>query len=377
MISVYKNPYVETSNFFKRLKLNTWFYPLIPLLLWAVFALLPFLIPSGKKFYDRHEGFIQGIFYRNLLILVVFYLHAYLILPVLKFHSGKIKYFLCLLVAFVAFTFLLEYLMPKPRYFPLHEKTTDVYKSKPEGPEMRPMPAGRFTPFYFCFPLFTAAVLCSYCYCLLLSFNKREMALSERENANLKTELDFLRSQISPHFMFNVLNSMVSLTRKKSNLLEHSLINMSNLMRYMLYERNGNLIFLKTEVEYLHNYIDLQLLRYGDAVKLNMYISGNFESYQIEPMLLIPFVENAFKHGISMLEEPLIDIFLTVNSGNGTLQFIVLNNISPVKDMQEGGTGIGLQNIKRRMELLYPGRYELHVSNRHDIFKADLLIKMI
>lgn len=167
---------------------------------------------------------------------------------------------------------------------------------------------------------------------------------------------------------------MVSLARKNSELLEASLINMSNLMRYMLYERNGNHIALNTEVEYLKNYVDLQLLRYGDTVKLNMYISGHLEQYRIEPMLLIPFVENAFKHGLSMVENPLIDIFITLT--NSTLQFVVLNNISPVADMEESETGIGLQNIKRRLELLYPGKYSLKVSTREEVFKAELIIKL-
>jgi LytS/YehU family sensor histidine kinase len=147
-------------------------------------------------------------------------------------------------------------------------------------------------------------------------------------------------------------------------------------MRYMLYERNGNVIFLKTEIEYLRNYIDLQLLRYGDTVKLNMYVNGNFDFYHIEPMLLLPFVENAFKHGISMIAEPLIDIFLTVSDQTDTLQFVVLNNISPVKDMQESETGIGLQNIKRRLELLYPGKHKLNLSNQDEVFKAEIIIKL-
>jgi LytS/YehU family sensor histidine kinase len=263
---------------------------------------------------------------------------------------------------------------PKNPPFPVGQELTS-FKGNQQKQLLYDRPQRPFSVFFH-LPPFAIAILCSYCYCLLLGFNKREMVLSERENTQLKTELSFLRSQISPHFMFNVLNSMVSLARKNSDLLEPSLINMSNLMRYMLYERNGNVIFLKTEIEYLRNYIDLQLLRYGDTVKLNMYVNGNFDFYHIEPMLLLPFVENAFKHGISMIAEPLIDIFLTVSDQTDTLQFVVLNNISPVKDMQESETGIGLQNIKRRLELLYPGKHKLNLSNQDEVFKAEIIIKL-
>ena len=300
------------------------------------------------------------MFYRNLLILAVFYLHAYLLFPLLQQANGLTLYTAGILLCFLAYLSLSVYMhmsetIPPDRIAP-----------------MIPKPPA-FNPF-FAIPPFAISILSSYCYRILLNISSRERALSKRENAQLKTELNFLRSQISPHFMFNVLNSMVSLARKNSDLLEPSLINMSNLMRYMLYERNGNHIALNTEVEYLKNYVDLQLLRYGDTVKLNMYISGQLELYRIEPMLLIPFVENAFKHGLSMVDDPLIDIFITMT--NDTLQFVVLNNISPVADMEESETGIGLQNIRRRMELLYPGKHTLLVSAREQVYKAEIMIKL-
>src|SRR5205085_7019396 len=112
----------------------------------------------------------------------------------------------------------------------------------------------------------------------------------------LKSELSFLRSQISPHFMFNVINNIVALARKKSDLVEPSLIQLSQLMRYFLYDSNAEKVPLEKEVKYLENYIALQQQRIGNnIIKLN--ISGVHGGYEIEPMLLIPFVENAFKHG--------------------------------------------------------------------------------
>jgi LytS/YehU family sensor histidine kinase len=137
---------------------------------------------------------------------------------------------------------------------------------------------------------------------------REEKIKSDLENERLKSELSFLRSQISPHFMFNLLNSMVSLARKKSDLLEPMLIKMSEILRYMLYEKDDSKIPIEKEHAYLNNYIDLQILRFGKKVKVNFESNLENTSLLIEPMLLIPFVENAFKHGTGMIKEPTIDI---------------------------------------------------------------------
>ncbi len=349
----------------KKLTLKSWFYQLVPLLLWTVFAVLPFLFRINDSNFAQHRFFLREMLYKNILNLVVFYGHTYLIYPFLKKKNGLIWYTICLLACFTVYIVIAEHLRPSPQDFA--RMNPQIGAGFPKPPPIN---------IFFSVPAFIITILVSFCYSILTNTNRREKSLKDRENNQLKAELNFLRSQISPHFMFNVLNSMVSLARKKSELLEPSLINMSNLMRYMLYERTDKLVSLKTEVEYLQNYTDLQLLRYGDTVQLNMYITGNLEGYSIEPMLLIPFVENAFKHGISMIDEPLIDVFLTVDPETGTLQFVVFNNISPVKDMQEGGTGIGLQNVQRRLELLYPGKHKLNITNQKSVFKAEIRIKL-
>lgn len=361
-----------TGHYFKqKLLLNAWSYRILPIVLWMVFALLPFLMPAGKEASRMNNGFVMDIFCRNLFILLIFYIHSYLIFPLRK---KTFYYFTSLVLLGVCFVIISHHFRPKRIPFkPDFEiENSRAYPKEKQAFDLPPRPFAVF----FNLPPFLATILCSYCYCLLLGFNKREMLIKEKENAQLKTELSFLRSQISPHFMFNVLNSMVSLARKKSELLEPALINLSALMRYMLYQRNGQTVFLKTEVEYLQNYIDLQLLRYGDIVKLNLYINGKFDAYQIEPMLLLPFVENAFKHGISMVKDPLIDISVKLNQETGTLEFVVLNSISPVKDRTEGETGIGLQNIRRRLELLYPGQYKLNQSNQNKVFKTEVIIAL-
>jgi len=227
---------------------------------------------------------------------------------------------------------------------------------------------------------FTFVILVSISYRIYMDKVKRENHIKELENIHLKTELEFLSSQISPHFMFNVLNTLVFMARKKSDLIEPSLISLSQLMRYMLYENDGGKITLATEAEYLKNYINLQLLRFGDDISINLYLSGDFERYVIEPMLLIPFVENAFKHGIGTLEHPIIDISITVDELRHQLNLIVINEI-PLDGTEpaastKNNSGIGLANVRRRLELLYPDQHVLQLEEKDHAFTARLQINL-
>jgi LytS/YehU family sensor histidine kinase len=190
---------------------------------------------------------------------------------------------------------------------------------------------------------------------------KAEREKKEMENEKLHSELAFLKSQVNPHFLFNILNNICSLARKKSDNTENAIIQLSRIMRYMLYDSKDEKVSLEKEVEYLQNYIDLQRLRISDSVIINFNIEGNMDGKMVEPMLLIPFVENAFKHGVSYLDESNIDIALKV--ANGNLHFRVENNrIKKNDDPVQQKSGIGLKNVLRRLELLYPGKHIINIE---------------
>jgi two-component system LytT family sensor kinase len=206
---------------------------------------------------------------------------------------------------------------------------------------------------------------------------RAEKLQRENEAMQLRMELKFLRSQISPHFLFNILTNLVSLARKKSGHLETSLLMLSRLMRYMLYNA-GEKISLQQEVEYLESYIALQELRFGRDVKIifNIELSHEETNYSIEPMLLIPFVENAFKHGTAYSDQPLIDISLTVRED--VLVFRVKNKFDGGTDIsKDESSGIGLSNVRSRLTLLYPGRYDLVISTDKSLFSIDLTLKLL
>ncbi|WP_373519409.1 sensor histidine kinase, partial [Pricia sp.] len=189
---------------------------------------------------------------------------------------------------------------------------------------------------------------------------RMERTTKERESENLKTELSFLRSQISPHFLFNVLNNIVALVRMKSEKLEPTILKLSSLMQYMLYETDEEMVLLKSEVDYLQSYIDLQQLRFGDRLALNINLDLKEDWHAIEPMLLIPFVENAFKHGTGMIEDPVIDISL--QALDNQLTFRVKNKYLEEDKAKDKVSGIGLANVQRRLDLLYGKNHSLDID---------------
>ena len=205
----------------------------------------------------------------------------------------------------------------------------------------------------------------------------REQRLRQlKENENLKTELSFLRSQISPHFMFNVLNGIVALIRQKSDKLEPVVIELSNLMRYMLYESDEENVSLKTELEYLKSYIDLQTHRFGDDIKLSINIPDLVPDRSIEPMLLIPLVENAFKHGYDVIKDP--EIRLDLELTDTTLTMTIKNKYLIANPLTKGrNAGIGLINLQRRLNLLYPGKHSFEIRAHDNWFTVQftLLLK--
>lgn len=228
---------------------------------------------------------------------------------------------------------------------------------------------------FFNFFFFLFILAASTAYRFITDQVRNERIAREKENENLKTELSLLRSQASPHFMFNVLNNMVALARKKSDLLEPSLMKFSSLMRYMLYEADEEKVLLDKETEYLRAYIDLQQQRFGKNVMVDVTIANPDALYEIEPMLLIPFVENAFKHGTGIIEAA--QIIINLQATNNQLLFSVKNKYNPASvEVKDKTSGIGLANVKRRLDLLYGNQHQLTISKDECWFTIHLQLKL-
>ncbi|WP_394991356.1 sensor histidine kinase [Emticicia sp.] len=330
---------------------NKYLYIFLHGIIWLGYTTLPLLNVELKK--ESTQPNIDPYtskaywFYVSLSCITLFYIHSKYLFPKV-FKQKPINYFLYMVG--------LIFLLVMGRYY---VRITFV-ESEPNQ---------LFFVNVFIQYLFIFVISASYCF--FSEYQKNQQVQREKENERLKSELSFLRSQISPHFMFNLMNSLVSLNRKKSNLVEPVLLKMSDLLRYMLYEKDDKQISLDNEVKYLENYIDLQKVRFADYVDIDFLVQKPLLSKNIEPMLLIPFVENAFKHGVGLVEKPIIKIELqtTVNQ----LIFKVTNKFSSDKqEVKDGASGIGLANVKRRLELLYPNQYVLNVEEQTHFYITEL-----
>jgi len=377
---------------FKNIYTRKYLQPAIHVLFWGLIIMSPYLFSnpsSWKGFTNFHFRQIVN----SVALASFFYFNVYFLYPQLYTRKKIFLYVLSLIATIAALIFLSRYLgnlffadPPRPAMPPIPQGAGHLAPGansahgfgprRPRGGFGGPRGGGLFFWYYtdIIFYIFITGISISYR--IIADNAKLEKIRKERENENLKTELSFLRSQVSPHFIFNILNNMVSLARKKSDMLEPSLIELSKLMRYMLYENDDERVSLAREVEYLKSYIALQLLRFGDDVTIVFNAPEEINAYYIEPMLLAPFVENAFKHGVGMVEDPKIDIVLTVDNATGWLDFKVMNTIAPQQHTKDKSSGIGLANVRRRLELLYKEDYKLDIMQNDNIFIADLKLKL-
>ena len=343
------------------------FLILIHTISWLIVFSIPTILQAVNGEEIHAEKFIRPTFIVfHLVVVALFYLNAFLLVPKILYKKRTYVYILSAILLIVAVSFLV---IGTSELFPFH---TQHERASHDGDDH-----GHHLRELFFFVFFTEIVVAavSTSYRIIRDRGKTEKLLQDREHEHLKSELTFLRSQISPHFIFNVLNNIVSLSRKRSDMVEPVVIKLSHLMRYMLYESDDDKVMVEKEIEYLQSYIDLQMLRFGDDVKLNMDIKKNDISGSIEPMLLIPFVENAFKHGVVMIDKPEIDIQLY--SSENELFFTVKNKFNDkVKEEKDKNSGIGLNNVRRRLNLLYKDNHKLAVQKKGDWFFVELTLKL-
>lgn len=224
---------------------------------------------------------------------------------------------------------------------------------------------------------FVITLLCSFCYRVIIDNAAREKQLKDAETTHLRTELNFLRSQINPHFLFNILNNMTALARKKSDKLEPAIVSLAQLMRYMLYDSADSKVPLATEIIYLKSYINLQLLRFDDEVNVVTDFKGNYEHCMIDPMLLIPIVENAFKFGTEGPDNKLIIINLAIDEIEQSVCFNVMNFFEQANKRENPNSGIGLKNIQRRLDIVYPGKHKFTTTVIDNRFTVELMLTYI
>ncbi len=334
-----------------RLFLNRWLWLVPHLLGWSALILAPIVLaPVLPNIVHPYRPKIWTVFPINLVLMGAFYFNGLVLVPRVLYRRGTAAYGLVAVAALIIGGWLISTMAGWTQ------------------------PLNRLPPFVQ-FPLTTFPLLfvgaLSLAWYLVRDQRQSEERRRLRETENLRNELAFLRSQISPHFLFNVLNSTVALARKRSDRLEAALLRLSSLLRYMLYESDDDRVGLDREVEYLRAYIDLQLLRFGDGVTVSLDVPTNEQlaAHAIAPMLLIPFLENAFKHGVGLVPDPVIEVSLRLAPPH--LHFQVRNRFvrtSALNDAEslEKDSGIGLANVTRRLELLYQNTHTLSAQPTKD-----------
>ena len=205
--------------------------------------------------------------------------------------------------------------------------------------------------------------------------NRKEKEAIRSEKEKLETELKFLKSQINPHFLFNTLNNIYSLTVVQSPKSSESVMQLSEILRYMVYDATAEKVPLKSEINYIENYVELKLLKDSRGMNVTMNLDNSNPNLMVAPLLFIPFVENAFKHSrIENLKDGFIDIKLEFQDNE--LIFKVKNSIFKNKFTKDKMGGVGLENIKKRLNLLYLNNQH-HLTINHSDYEFDVCLKLV
>jgi hypothetical protein len=216
-------------------------------------------------------------------------------------------------------------------------------------------------------------ILFSFIAWALLDTYRKEQETEQLKQEKIRAELLFLKTQVNPHFLYNTLNYLYSLAYPVSEKLADAIIKLSQLMRYMLNNSVDGMLNLQQEIDYLQNYIEIYRLRFEDSFFVDFQTTGDFSGKKIASLILIPFIENAFKHGV--INDAGRPVKIYIGATGKQLTMLVSNRIN--HGQKDSSSGIGLVNIKRRLELIYPDEFELLVSNNGEIYKTTLCINLI
>lgn len=211
------------------------------------------------------------------------------------------------------------------------------------------------------------------CLKIIHDWYRKDRLTRELRQAKAEAEMQLLRAQLNPHFLFNTLNNLYGLALRRSEQTADSILKLSQILDFLLYDSNRPAISLHRELSLLRDYLDLEQLRYGDRLQLELDLPENLPKVQIAPLLLLPLVENAFKHG-GTGEDQLFHIRIELRYDNEGIVFIIKNTKPRKEQPATGNGGIGLRNLRQRLQLLYPDRHTLDIHETERCFRVELLI---
>lgn len=359
-----------------------YFEPFIIFTFWIVLFASPLLFGQFENKVEWDHVF--DIWKNQLPLLGLFLAHRFILMPLLFFKGKKSLYFIItivIIIASAAFIYALDERqvqhppMPPPDRMerPLEAPPQDLLESE-LPPHIRPDQNSRGPiPAYANF-LILAVLLVGFDAGLQLSM--RWLGLEQEkfklQKENVENQLAFLKNQVSPHFFMNTLNNIHALVDIDAEEAKHSIIKLSNLMRHLLYDSEENLTPIKKEVEFIQSYIELMRLRFTEKVKIEVDIPSEIPEASIPPLLFTSLLENAFKHGISYNKESFIHI--SMSFAKNKLNFTIENTNHSKKT--EASSGIGIENTRKRLDLLYKNDYELDISDTGEKYAVNLNIPL-
>jgi len=352
---------------------------------WVCFFLLPYIFypQQPKDIPDTiSKHFHTSLIVNDIFLLLFYYFNTLILIPKLLFKQKSVWYTLINIACFIAFLYIPKMIVDyiSPENIDALQQMRNMRRGGGPRPQGGPPPNGgafsrRFNFFPWSYAVFLLVYTIGTCISVMQRWRQTERNKQEIENEKLNTELSFLRSQVNPHFLFNTLNNIYSLASVRSEQTAPAVMKLSSIMRYILSETQTNLVPIQQEIDFIKNFIDLHLVRLTDKVHVNFTADTANENTQIAPLLFISFVENAFKYGISTKETTDIDIKLSATTEK--VSFSVINSIIKTENTIHDKTGIGINNVKRRLELLYPDKHTLSVVDNGNKFivHLDILLK--
>ncbi|XMO86248.1 histidine kinase [Algibacter sp. AS12] len=330
-------------------------------LVWLTLFCLPYLLSYGQE--QEINRVIAHFWIPLFFSAIIFYFNFFVLVDRFLFPKKTIQFILINAVLIVFFLFLKEYI--EDDFF------QDISKKRLESTERTGPPfkmAIYIQLLSYLAPLFFSVALKS-----TKRWVKTEAERKEAINFKLKSELQHLHYQLQPHFFFNSLNNIYSLVDISPDQAKSSIHSLSKLMRYMLYETNLEVVPLSKEIDFLKKYIDLMKLRVSDKTSVSYSFPVKETGIEIAPLLFISLIENAFKHGVSATKPSTIDINMTCD--DNTVLFSVENHNFPKKTDDKSGSGIGLQNLEKRLELLYSDKFNFKTILKDDRFLVTLEVE--
>ncbi|MET1260634.1 histidine kinase [Flagellimonas sp. DF-77] len=337
----------------------------IHVIIWICFLSLPLGI-GYAKIGEIDPNFLPRAVFNPIFLVYINYL--YLVPKFLLKKKLWTYLFLSVLIIVVFNTVINRWFFPVPiqRLIDL----TDGLRTPEEDFRMAPL---RQLPYAMTLIFSLAFYLLGGILGLTKDFYRRDRMNREILVQKKETELEFLKAQLNPHFLFNSLNGIYSMVRNKSREAPEAVIALSELMRYMLYETKGDVVPLSKEIDYIKNYVQLQRYRLQDCSEVKLAIKGEYQDKKIPPLLLIPFVENAFKYGTNF--KGLTDVKIRLEIIDNDLFFSAKNRINDYRK-DKINSGIGLKNIANRLQLLFPDNHALKIDKENGSYLVELEINL-